>query len=111
MRLPTLLALAALGLPVAASAEAPLRLTLKDHRFAPDTLTVPAGQRFRLEVINADATADEFESGALKVERDLPPHGKLILQLGPLAPGTYPFRGDLHADTAKGVLTVAAPAP
>lgn len=85
-----------------------LRLTLKDHRFEPDTLRAPAGQKFRLEVVNADAAGDEFESASLKVEREIAPHGKLILQLGPLAPGVYPFVGDLHAETAKGQL-IAAP--
>lgn len=91
------------------SADAPFRLTLKDHKFTPETLIVPAGQRFRLEIVNSDSSGDEFESATLKVEREIAPHGKLILQLGPLAPGSYPFVGDLHADTAKGVI-ISAPA-
>lgn len=89
----------------------PFRLTLKDHRFTPDTLTVPAGQKFRLEIRNSDSSGDEFESGTLKVEREIAPHGKLILQLGPLTAGSYPFVGDLHSDTAKGVIVAAAPSP
>ena len=105
----------ALGLAAApayaqSSPGAPFRLTLKDHKFTPETLTVPAGQKFRLEIVNSDSSGDEFESAALKVEREIAPHGKLILQLGPLSAGSYPFVGDLHADTAKGVI-VAAPAP
>ena len=91
-------------------ADATLRLTLRDHRFTPESLTVPAGQRFRLEVVNSDSSGDEFESAGLKVEREIAPHGKLVLQLGPLSAGTYPFVGDLHADTAKGVI-IAAPKP
>lgn len=91
------------------STATPLRLTLKDHKFTPDTLTVPAGQKFRLEVVNSDSSGDEFESATLKVEREIAPHGKLVLQLGPLPAGLYPFVGDLHSDTAKGVI-VAAPA-
>ena len=89
-------------------AAAAFQLTLKDHRFTPDTLTVPAGQKFRLEIVNGDSSGDEFESATLKVEREIAPHGKLIMRLGPLAAGAYPFVGDLHADTAKGVI-VAAP--
>lgn len=104
----------ALGLaagPAAAQSPAgPFRLILKDHKFTPDTLTVPAGEKFRLEVVNSDSSGDEFESAALKVEREIAPHGKLVLQLGPLAAGSYPFVGDLHADTAKGVIAAAAPA-
>jgi hypothetical protein len=108
----TILALAAgLAAPAAAAepADAPVRLLLKEHRFTPEQVEAPAGRRFRLEIVNADGSADEFESSALKVEREIAPHGKLILQLGPLAPGDYAFVGDLHADTAKGVLHVAQP--
>jgi hypothetical protein len=108
----TILALAAgLAAPAAAAerADAPVRLLLKEHRFAPGQVEAPAGRRFRLEIVNADSSADEFESSALKVEREIAPHGKLILQLGPLAPGDYAFVGDLHADTARGVLHVAQP--
>ena len=105
MRWMILAALAALAGPTRAeTGDASPRLVLKDHRFTPDQIEVPAGRRFKLEVVNADATADEFESAGLKVERDIAPHGKLVLQLGPLAPGDYPFVGDLHADTARGVL-------
>jgi hypothetical protein len=96
--------------PAAAQPPAgPFRLVLKDHRFTPDTLTVPAGQKFKLEVVNGDASGDELESAALKVEREIAPHGKLLLQLGPLAAGAYPFVGDLHAETAKGVIVAAEP--
>jgi hypothetical protein len=97
--------LAALAGPASAeTGDATPRLVLKEHRFTPDQVEVPAGRRFKLEVVNADGTADEFESAGLKVERDIAPHGKVVLQLGPLAPGDYAFVGDLHADTAKGVL-------
>jgi hypothetical protein len=109
MRLAALLILLA-ATSAARAADSPTRLTLKEHRFTPDQIVVPAGQRFRLEIVNADATAEEFESSSLKVERDIAPHGKLILQLGPLPPGDYPFVGDLHGDTARGVLRVATPA-
>ncbi len=46
---------------VAAAAE-PVKLTLKDHHFAPAEVTVPAGERFRIEVTNQDHDAGEFES-------------------------------------------------
>jgi hypothetical protein len=105
MRWTILMFLAGLAAPATASTgDGAPQLVLKEHRFTPDHIDVPAGQRFRLVVVNADPTADEFESSALKVERDIAPHGKLVLQLGPLAPGDYPFVGDLHVDTAKGVL-------
>ena len=41
-------------------------LTIKDHRFEPLELQVPAGKRFKLVVKNLDPTAEEFESHARK---------------------------------------------
>ena len=37
-------------------------LTIKDHRFEPLELQVPAGKRFKLVVKNLDPAAEEFES-------------------------------------------------
>lgn len=85
-------------------------LTLKDHRFTPDTVDVPAGQRIRIELINHDAASEEFDSEDLGVERDVTPNGRTSFMVGPLKPGTYSFMGELHADTASGTIrAVAAP--
>jgi len=83
-------------------------LTLKDHRFTPDTLTVPAGRKIRIELTNHDGALEEFDSADLGVEKDVTPHGKASFTVGPLKPGTYSFMGELHADTAQGVLTAVA---
>src|SRR5205085_4129886 len=45
-------------------------LTLKDHRFTPDRLTVPAGRRIRIELANQDGALEEFDSADLGVEKD-----------------------------------------
>lgn len=84
-------------------------LTLKDHRFTPASVTVPAGQKVRIELINQDAAVEEFDSTDLGVERDVTPHGRTSFSIGPLKPGTYSFMGELHADTAQGELTATAP--
>src|SRR5581483_6494680 len=42
-------------------------LTLKDHRFTPNEVSVSAGERFRIEVENRDTTPAEFESSDLRV--------------------------------------------
>jgi len=34
----------------------------------------------------------------------VPPKGKITLFVGPLEPGRYPFFGEFHKETAKGVL-------
>ena len=96
-----------------AAAEAPgpvaVALTLKDHRFTPDRITVPAGRQIRIELANHDAGLEEFDSEDLRVEKDVTPHGKASFTVGPLKPGTYSFMGELHADTASGVLVAEAP--
>lgn len=85
-------------------------LTLKDHRFSPESVEVPAGQRIRIDLVNQDAATEEFDSEDLRVEKDVTPNGKISFVVGPLQPGTYSFMGELHADTASGTIkAVAAP--
>jgi plastocyanin len=83
-------------------------LTLQDHRFTPDRLSVPPGRRIRIDLANHDAALEEFDSDDLHVERDVTPHGRTSFTVGPLKPGAYSFMGELHPDTASGVLTVSA---
>ena len=94
---------------VAVAAEA-TALTLKDHRFVPNEVSVPAGERFRIEVENQDATPAEFESADLRVEKIIVPGGKITVMAGPLKPGTYRFFDDYHPDTATGTMTAVAKA-
>jgi len=112
MRLVTaLIALSAAALTTAARAGddgATVVLTLKDHRFTPASVTVPAGQKVRIELINQDAAVEELDSADLGVERDVTPHGRTSFTIGPLKPGTYSFMGELHADTAQGEIKAVA---
>lgn len=116
-RQPAFLALAAgsamlLAASVAAAqpAQTTVRLVLKDHQFTPSTVTVPAGQRIRIELSNQDGAAEEFDSADLHAEQDIAPHGKAVILVGPLKPGTYSFMGEMHAKTATGqVIATAAP--
>jgi heme/copper-type cytochrome/quinol oxidase subunit 2 len=95
------------GGAVALAADA-VTLTIKDHHFAPSELSVPAGERFRIEVENKDATPAEFESADLRVEKIVVPGGKIVVMVGPLKPGTYKFFDDYHPDTATGTMTAVA---
>jgi hypothetical protein len=79
-------------------------LTIKDHRFEPAELVVPANVKFKLLVKNQDATPEEFESYELKREKIVRGNSELTLYIGPLAPGSYPFFGDFHQDSARGRL-------
>jgi hypothetical protein len=104
MRVVVLAVLAALFAGVAHADDTP-RLTIKDHKFQPERLEVPAGIKFRLSVKNDDPTAEEFESFELNREKVVPPGKEIPVFLGPLESGKqYPFFGDFHRDTAKGVL-------
>lgn len=100
-----------LGASAMARAAEVVTLTLKDHRFTPAKVTVPAGERFRIEVTNADDTPEEFESADLRAEKVVVAGGRITLTAGPLKPGTYGFVGEYHADTARGTITAVPPAP
>ena len=101
----TIQALAFVGATWAGTAGAQeLTATIKDHRFEPTEIRVPAGKRVTIYVINEDATPEEFESGPMKVEKIIPGKSKGLVRVGPLAAGRYDFFGDFHQDTAKGVV-------
>ena len=104
MRLLLCLAVASLWLIGAPAGAQELSITIKDHKFQPTELKVPAKKRITLTVINADATPEEFESKKLKVEKVIPGKSKAIVRFGPLEPGRYEFVGEFHEDSAKGVV-------
>jgi plastocyanin len=93
----------ALLAPVMARAD-DFTVTIKDHKFTPSEIKVAAGKRHAITVINNDATPEEFDSHALKVEKVVPGNSKGIVRIGPLKAGKYPFIGEYHEDTAKGVV-------
>ena len=103
-----LVAFVAVGAHSADAAE-PVDLVLKDHKFVPSEVTVPAGVRFRIQVVNQDDTPAEFESNDLRVEKIAPPGISIAVNAGPLKPGTYKFFDDYHPDLATGTVT-AVPA-
>jgi plastocyanin len=78
-------------------------ITMKDHKFSPEELTVPAGQKMKLIVKNLDSSPIEFESYELNREKIVAPHGQVVVFIGPLKPGTYPYFDDFHLKT-KGVI-------
>jgi Cupredoxin-like domain len=96
---------------VAAAAFVPVELraqdftiTIKNHRFTPSELKVPANKRIQLTVVNDDPTPEEFESKEMKVEKVIPGKSKGVARIGPLAPGRYPFFGEFNEATAKGTV-------
>ena len=98
--------LPALLLASAAQAASPpeIKLVIRDHRFVPAELTVPANTKIKLLVVNEDATPEEFESHELNREKVVTGKGTIQVYVGPLKPGRYPFFGEFHMDTAQGAL-------
>lgn len=90
--------------PTLLAAQASYMLTISDHRFSPETLTVPANAAFDLTVVNADSTAEEFESNDFHVEKVIGGGKQMTFHIGPLTPGEYEFFGERHMDTALGRL-------
>src|SRR5690348_7254378 len=100
---PLLLLLSATG--VAAD---PLQLVIKDQGFQPQEISVPAGQKVELVIVNQDALPAEFESYDLSREIVIPAHGQVKVYIGPLDPGRYRFFNDFH-QASQGWVVVTAP--
>lgn len=98
------LAVPAFPLGAARAAEVPVEVTISGHVFTPAEIHVKAGQPVLLHIQNRDATPEEFESSALKVEKVIAADGEATVRIRPLKPGRYKFVGEYHEDTARGVL-------
>jgi plastocyanin len=95
------LALAAAG---AAWAADPVQIVLKDNKFSPSEVRIPAGERVRIELQNQGSTVAEFESADMKFEKVVVAGGKITVSVGPLKPGTYKFFDEYHPE-ATGTAT------
>lgn len=77
-------------------------LVMRDGRFQPETIEVPANTKFRLRLENQGPGAEEFESVEMRKEKVLAPGASSFLIFQPLKPGTYKFFGEFHPQTAQG---------
>lgn len=101
--------LAVLAFVLAAQAGAPARaeepsvsISIKDHKFEPSEVQVPAGQKVKLLIRNLDNSPEEFESNELRREKVVPGGSQVTVFIGPLDPGRYEFFGDFNPKTARG---------
>lgn len=96
------------GISVAAPAMAveEYTLTLKDHKFTPQKLTIPADTKVKLIVKNEDATPAEFESDDFKREKIIKGNSQATIFVGPLKAGSYAFFDEFNEDSATGTLIV-----
>ncbi|MEO8300762.1 MAG: cupredoxin domain-containing protein [Rhizomicrobium sp.] len=88
----------------AGAADAPIVVHLKNHKFTPSVIKVKANKPSMIILYNDDASADEFDSPSLKIERVVPGGKKANIRVRALAPGKYPFMGEFNAATAQGVV-------
>lgn len=97
--------LVALGFALPALADDAV-LTIKDHKFDPAKLELPAGAEHKILVKNLDGTPEEFESESLDIEKVIAGGQEASFTIGPLDPGSYEFYGEFHEDTAQGQIVV-----
>jgi hypothetical protein len=96
---------ASLAIPAGPNARAQeFNLVIRNHKFEPAEIRVPARKRVSLTVSNEDSTPEEFDSSALKVEKVIAGKSKALVRIGPLEPGRYEFIGEFHVETAKGIV-------
>ena len=98
------LLMALLLCPLVSFASQDIVISIKDHKFSPSEVRVPAGEKVKLVIDNQDATAEEFESAELNREKIIAPKSKASVWIGPLKPGKYPFIGEFNQATAQGVI-------
>ncbi len=79
-------------------------ITIRDHKFTPGEVKIPAGKRVVLTVVNDDPTPEEFESKTMKVEKVIQGKSKATVRIGPLEKGRYKFIGEFNEATAQGVV-------
>lgn len=90
--------------PAFAEEPATFEISIKDHKFDPAVLEVPANKEIKLVVKNLDDTPEEFESTELNREKIIGGGRQGVFYLDPLKAGTYPFFGEFNQATAQGKL-------
>ena len=82
-----------------AAAMPEFHLVLKNHKFEPATLKVPANTKFKVLVTNHNAMPSEFESTDFNREKIVLPNSTITVFIGPLDKGSYKFYDDFHQAT------------
>jgi cupredoxin-like protein len=80
----------------ASAQDAEINITVKDKKFDPATINVPANKPFKLIVQNSDSVSIEIESHKPRFEKVVSPGSKAIINMKPLEPGTYSFYDDFN---------------
>jgi len=93
-----------------APTESAIRIVTQNIRFNPNTLTVKAGQKVTVELINKDGVPHTFQiEGVEGIGVGVPPGGEATLEFTIDQPGTYTIFcgvGNHRAQGMVGTLTV-----
>lgn len=79
-------------------------IVIKNHKFEPDSLIIPTGQRVKVVIDNQDPTPEEFESYELSREKVVGAGKQVSVYIGPLKSGSYGYYGEFHRITAQGTI-------
>jgi hypothetical protein len=90
----------------AAEEEQIIEISIKDHRFEPAEVKLPANRPVKISLKNLDPSVEEFESSELGFEKIVAGNSDVVVRLKPLQPGTYLFFGEYHIETALGHFVV-----
>ena len=102
--------LAGLVLCGSALADAPkISLTIKDQRFTPEQIQVPAQTKVEILVKNEDRFPAEFESADMSREVVVPGASTVSVFVGPLSPGRYNFFNDFNHAAQGWVVSTPQP--
>ena len=82
------------------------KIIIKDHKFFPQNLEIPARIKVKLVVENQDQTIEEFESHDLNREKIIGGKKSAKIYIGPLESGVYKYSGEFNPKTAQGTITV-----
>lgn len=75
------------------------QIVMKDGRFSPERLEVPAGKRFKLVLKNEGRGPAEFENLSMRVEKVLAPGVTSFVVLPALKPGEYRFTDEFRSQS------------
>ena len=101
----TIVLLAMMLSPVAATAQRALGIVMQNRQFSPTQLHVTADAPFTLKVTNLDANPVEFASAGLRVDRIVSPNTSVLIDVAALRRGRYTFVDVMHG-WPQGVLIV-----
>jgi hypothetical protein len=82
-----------------------INITVKDKKFNPATITVPANKPFKLIVKNADSAAMEIESHKPRFEKVIASGATATINMKPLEAGTYSFYDDFNKSNKGEIIT------